>query len=428
MTLRHCLYPSSADHQTPSPAIPLLPDSESSINSSLYTATSLQTLPSIPSLSHGLSPAATCNHHHSLSSPLQSPPLPPGGPFPSPSISALALSGVLLYAASGHRIDVYDSDSLSHLHSFNSDNHSSGSVKSIAFSSSPTRPRVFTAHQDGKIRVWKLTPADASSSSKTHRLITVLPTVGDRLRRLALPGNYVQVRRHKKKLWLHHNDAVSSLGTTTIINNNQSSSYNMNNGLVYSVSWDKSLKVWRPSDFRCLESVTAHDDAVNAVTVSPDGVVYTGSADKRIRVWARRVGEKKHCLIATLERHRSAVNALALSSDGKVLFSGACDRSILVWEREDSASYMVVSGALRGHAKAILCMVNVSDFLFSGSADRTVRIWRRAVNGQYCCLSVLEGHLKPVKSLVAKCESQRSHHDNTTITTLTVFSGSLDDQ
>ena len=168
-----------------------------------------------------------------------------------------------------------------------------------------------------------------------------------------------------------------------------------------------------------MEAVKAHEDAVNAVAVSVDGIVYTGSADRRIRVWAKPIGEKRHVLIATLEKHKSVVNALALNDDGSVLFSGACDRSILVWEREDSANHMVVTGALRGHSKAILCLINVSDLLFSGSADGTVRIWQRGHDARYCCLSVLEGHRKPVKSLAAVSEGASNG-------VVSVFTGTLD--
>lgn len=230
----------------------------------------------------------------------------------------------------------------------------------------------------------------------------------DRFRNFMLPRNYVKVRRHRKKLWVEHYDAVSSLAVAE--------------NLLHSVSWDKHLKIWRGTDFRCIESIKAHDDAINAVVVSSDGLIYTGSADKRIKVWGRPYGEKKHVLLATLEKHKSAVNALALSFDGSVLFSGACDRSILVWEREDSANHMVVTGALRGHSKAILCLINVSDLLFSGSADRTVRIWRRGHDGRYCCLTVLDGHTKPVRSLVAvPPESEESGNG-----AIMVFSGSFD--
>lgn len=244
------------------------------------------------------------------------------------------------------------------------------------------------------------------TAHKRHELLATLPTVKDRLRRFVLPKNYVRVRRHRKRLWIEHNDAVSGLGLTA-------------DGLICSVSWDKCLKLWGPSDLCCLESVKAHEDSINAVAVSVDGLIYTGSADRRIRVWGRPFGEKKHALIATLEKHKSAVNALALSSDGSVLFSGACDRSILVWEKEDSANHMVVTGALRGHSKAILSMIYDSGMLFSGSADRTVRVWQHRGEGRYCCLIVLDGHVKPVKSLVAVARGVQSG-------VVSVCSGSLD--
>lgn len=217
------------------------------------------------------------------------------------------------------------------------------------------------------------------------------------------------MRRHKKKLWIEHHDAVSGLA--------------VNENLMCSVSWDRSLKIWRGTNLRCTESIRAHDDAINAVVVGKDGTIFTGSADKRIRVWGKSYEEKKSKigLIATLEKHKSSVNALALSSDGSVLFSGACDRSILVWEREDSANYMVVTGALRGHTKAILCLINVSDLLFSGSADRTVRIWTRANQGQFCCLTVLDGHRTPVRSLVAAAAETDGSDGG-----VKLFSGSFD--
>lgn len=207
-------------------------------------------------------------------------------------------------------------------------------------------------------------------------------------------------------MWIEHNDAVSALA----VPNNDA----MMNSMC-SVSWDKSLKIWRQSDFKCQQSIPAHQDAVNAVVLSKDGVVYTGCADGWIRVWTRP--GRKYMLTATLEKHKSAVNALALSADGSTLYSGACDRSILVWEREDSSSYMAVSGALRGHGKAILCLICHGGLLMSGSADRSVRIWAKGGDGRFCCSSVLDGHKGPVKSIVVGSGSGGS---------VLVYSGGLD--
>ncbi|GFP88321.1 uncharacterized WD repeat-containing protein alr2800 [Phtheirospermum japonicum] len=394
MRLRSCLptrsssIATSADSAAPSPTGPHSPPPTSifsseysqtnSSSTSIQTSLSLLTLPSVPSLQKlTLSPQNDAAHTPATAVFLTS-----FNPSHSAHINFIAVHDNLLYVASGNVVNVYRTNNNSQFDTLTVDNASAGAVKSIAFRGG----RIFTGHQDCKIRVWKL------SDNNNHKLIAVLPTLEDRARRFILPQNYVKVRRHRKKLWIQHYDVVSGLAACQKDENN----------LVVSISWDKSIKIWRARDnLRCLESINkAHEDAINCVAVSKDGLVYTGSADTRIKAWKREGG--KYGLVATLEKHKSAVNALALSVDGSVLFSGSCDRSILVWEKEDSANHMAVTGALRGHAKAILCLINVRDLLMSGSGDRTVRIWRRGFDGRFCCLAVLDGHRAPVRSLASE--------------------------
>ncbi|XVF49731.1 hypothetical protein PTKIN_Ptkin04bG0036900 [Pterospermum kingtungense] len=299
----------------------------------------------------------------------------------SPHISCLAVHNNLLYAAAINEISVFDLSNHSHIDSFN-DDPTSGFVKSIAFNNT----RIFTAHQDGKIRIWKI-----KKHHHHHLLISTLPTVKDRFLHFMLPNNYVDVRRHKKKLWIEHWDTVSGLVVNEV------------KGLMYSVSWDKSFKIWDLKNRSCLESVKAHEDAINSLVVSDNGTVYTGSADGLIRVWERGDKERRHSLVATLDKHKSTVNALALNSEGSVLFSGGCDGSIMVWEKgNNDDGHVGFVEALWGHSGAILCLINVGDLFVSGSSDRTVRVWQRGgKEGGFHCSIALEGHEKPVKSLVA---------------------------
>lgn len=182
---------------------------------------------------------------------------------------------------------------------------------------------------------------------------------------------------------------------------------------------------------KCLDSVTAaHSDAVNAVAVSPsDGTVYTGSADGQIKVWTASEGRRKRTspTTTTLSKHDSSVNALALTPGGSGLISGGGDGVILVWERRDSGEDvdLVVSCCLKGHRGAVLCLVCVNDFLISGSSDRSVRIWKygKGFDLGGCCVAVMEGHCKPVKSLVAVPSSEEEEDLDEGFS---VFSGSLD--
>ncbi|GMH21980.1 hypothetical protein Nepgr_023823 [Nepenthes gracilis] len=326
-------------------------------------------------------------------------------------ISSLALAGNILYVGSSdNEIRTLKHNPLNYV--ANDENLANnvvavgkGAVKSLVV----LADKLFSAHQDHKIRVWKI--RTQKTENLKCELIATLPTLGDRALTLLNPSNQVQIRRHKKSTWVHHVDTVSALALSR------------DESLLYSVSWDRTLKIWRTSDFKCLESISnSHDDAINAVVVSNDGDVYTGSADKKIKVWRKIPGEKKHTLISTLQEHGFGINALALSMEGSVLYSGACDRSILVWEK-DNDNNMVVLGALGGHKKAILCLSVALDLIFSGSMDKTIRIWR-GVGKHYSCLAVLEGHLAPVKCLATVADpcSRNGRSSSNYI----VYSGSLD--
>ncbi|KAI4336091.1 hypothetical protein L6164_014663 [Bauhinia variegata] len=323
-------------------------------------------------------------------------------------ISSLTLSGKFLYTGSSDREirswnrTPFDSEFDSEHSITNVVVAGKGAVKSLVVQSD----KLFSAHQDHKIRVWKISNYEPDQQKYTR--LATLPTFGDRACKVLIPKNHVQIRRHKKCTWVHHVDTVSALALSG------------DGSLLCSVSWDRTIKIWRTRDFTCLESISnAHDDAINAVTLSDDGYIYTGSADKRIKVWKKGEGDKKHSLVDTLEKHNSGINALALSSDGSLLYSGACDRSILVWEKDEDGK-IVVMGALRGHSQSILCLAVVSDLVCSGSADKTIRVWR-GVHREYSCLAVLEGHRGPIKCLTAAVDRYNPSEES-----FLVYSGSLD--
>ncbi|XP_061349593.1 protein JINGUBANG [Gastrolobium bilobum] len=382
--------------------------SESSTSSSLSSQPSLPSVPSLTPPSHH--PQQPQPSHHQLITTVKG---------HSSPIFSLALHGKFLYSgSSSSEIRSCSRDPFALQSSSNTNNmvaFSNGAIKSLIVFGD----MLFSAHQDHKIRVWRI---ETNNRNQRYQCIATLPTLKDRFCKLFYSKNYVEVRRHKKCTWVHHHDTVSALALSK------------DGSLLYSASWDRTFKIWRTSDFKCLESVrNAHDDAINALALSSDGFVYTGSADKRIKIWKKHEGEKKHSLLGTLEKHKSAVNALALSTDGSVLYSGACDRSILVWENDsnetnDGDGNMVLVGALRGHTKAILCLVVVADLVCSGSADNTVRIWRRGFEKNYSCLGVLEGHRRPIKCLAIAVDSNSANNggpdDNSN--SYLVYSGSLD--
>ncbi|NRB07681.1 MAG: hypothetical protein HRU34_10915 [Richelia sp.] len=67
-----------------------------------------------------------------------------------------------------------------------------------------------------------------------------------------------------------------------------------------------------------------HSQAINAIAISPDGKTRTsGSDDSTIRIWS---SEGK--LVSTLDHHQDRVTALSFSPDNKFIVSASADKTI----------------------------------------------------------------------------------------------------
>lgn len=281
----------------------------------------------------------------------------------------------------------------------------SGLVKAIIISGD----KIFTGHQDGKIRVWKISPKDPS----IHKRCGTMPTFFDIFKASIKPSSYVEVKRNRTAVWIKHADAISCL------------SMNQETGLLYSASWDRTFKVWRADNSKCIESVKAHDDAVNSVVASKDGIVYTGSADGTVKVWKREQKGKavKHTPVQTLLSQESAVTALAVNDSGTVVYSGSSDGLVNFWEMEKTK--LNHGGVLKGHKLAVLCLAAAGNLVFSGSADMNICVWRREV-AVHTCVSVLTGHTGPVKCLAVEKDKESAEEGGAGDKKWVVYSGSLD--
>ncbi|KAI5665865.1 hypothetical protein M9H77_15718 [Catharanthus roseus] len=314
-------------------------------------------------------------------------------------IYSLAASGELLYTGSDSKnIRVWKNQK-----EFAGFKSNSGLVKAIIISGE----KIFTGHQDGKIRVWKVSAKNPS----VHKRIGTLPTFKAYIKTSMKPSNYIEARKNRNVVWIKHFDAISSL------------SLSEDKNFLYSASWDRTIKVWRVSDSKCLESINAHDDAVNSVVSGFDGLVFSGSADGSVKAWRRELQGKgtKHFFSQTLLKQECAVTALAIDPTASVLYCGSSDGLVNFWEREKHLSH---GGVLRGHKLAVLCLATAKNLVFSGSADTNICIWKKDED-THVCLSVLSGHSGPVKCLAVEEDrgaSRSKGEDQQWI----VYSGSLD--
>jgi WD40 repeat protein/serine/threonine protein kinase len=81
-------------------------------------------------------------------------------------------------------------------------------------------------------------------------------------------------------------------------------------------------------------------------------------------------------VVRTFEGHPETVVGIALSDDGRLVFSHAADGARL-WDRDKAASPAAEKDAFNGHVGEVLCVALSPDGkkLLSGGKDKTVRVW-----------------------------------------------------
>jgi WD40 repeat protein len=195
---------------------------------------------------------------------------------------------------------------------------------------------------------------------------------------------------------------------------------------------DNTVKLWDITHNRLhreLNTFKGHLDVANSVAFSPDGsLIVTGSGDKTVRLWnAERVRsepedspdvkvssrlDKKGVSILTILDSRDAdaaaalpvelVNALAVSSDGKILATAADDEIVRLWDIESGKEV----AALAGHEGPVYSVEFSPDgkTLASGGYDYTMKLWEVASRKE---IATLKGHGGAVRSIAFSPDGRR---------------------
>ncbi|MCS6959749.1 MAG: serine/threonine-protein kinase [Pseudanabaenaceae cyanobacterium SKYGB_i_bin29] len=151
---------------------------------------------------------------------------------------------------------------------------------------------------------------------------------------------------------------------------------------------DKTLKVWDLRTYKLLKTINNLGQEVNAVVVTPDHQII--SADRSIKVWSIDKNIPQRVILG----HQQEVLALALSRDGKQLFSGSADQTIKCWDWLTGQLVRTFIGH-KGEVKTLVVHPTKS-LLFSGATDRRIGIWEMSTGK---LLLVLKGHKAAVTCL-----------------------------
>lgn len=126
---------------------------------------------------------------------------------------------------------------------------------------------------------------------------------------------------------------------------------------------------------RKLRSLEGHTSAVKSVAFSPDGkVLASGANDRTVQLWRTQDG----ALLQTIGAHADWVRSVAFSPDGTMLASASDDRMVRLWQVSDGR--MELLRTLEGHSDWVSSVAFSPDgtLLASGASDKTVRLWQVA--------------------------------------------------
>jgi cytochrome c len=133
-------------------------------------------------------------------------------------------------------------------------------------------------------------------------------------------------------------------------------------------SFDTSAIRWSLKNNSAEQVLRFHESAVNAVAIAPDGRLVTGGEDGRVAVWKPGAAQPT----TVFEGHTAPVVSLAVSPDGSTIASASWDRTIRLWPIGGGAARL-----LEGHNQNVNGVAFTPDgkLLVSVSYDLTVRVW-----------------------------------------------------
>lgn len=175
------------------------------------------------------------------------------------------------------------------------------------------------------------------------------------------------------------------------------------NGLIYSSSQDRSVKVWRGADGTMCRSLDGHAHWVNTLALNCDYIVRTGPFEPASLNKASggfvdvNITERKELAKIAQDRYDKA-------RDGKedMLVSGSDDFTMFLWKPESSKTPIA---RLTGHQQLINDVKFSPDmrYIASASFDKSIRLWDGRT-GKF--ITALRGHVQRVYQLAWSADSR----------------------
>jgi len=166
-------------------------------------------------------------------------------------------------------------------------------------------------------------------------------------------------------------------------------------GLIYSSSQDRTIKVWRDSDGVLCRTLQGHGHWVNTMALNTEYVIRTGAYEPAKK--KNFSDNEDHNMQVALDRYNSIKG-----SNPELLVSGSDDFTLFLWKPSESKNHLE---RMTGH-QALINQVQFSPdgrLIASASFDKSIKIWN-GINGKF--VTALRGHVSSVYQIAWSADSR----------------------
>ncbi|VEP11789.1 conserved hypothetical protein [Hyella patelloides LEGE 07179] len=283
----------------------------------------------------------------------------------------------------------------------------------------------------GEISLWNVTDNSKGDSLKDSRPIArIAPTDNEIVNSITFsPDNQLLAVATDNSINIYSRDGIlqqtlnghnggvldiefegnKSFTPTDNNNENQDNAEIRKNYTLVSAGADKTGRVWNISQPTSLEEGGIYNIATSPI--NPD-IFATAGFDGKIRIWLQNKNNNSKELIYTCSGHKSTVNQIKYSPDGKILASASADNTIKLWDTEKGQLITTIEGHQAGINSITFSLTPLgspykegSQLLISGDEDGIVKLWNLE-NNTAKPIADLTGHTDSLKTVAISSDNK----------------------